>query len=148
MSTPPPQYQNQPPYGQPQQPYGYPQQPQPPAQRPQPGGLGRMLKSAVIVIAVFGALGYWVWDYNTDPNGGKAKKEAEAASHNPSIGDCVKVEDPQGSPVPTVVDCDSPEAEYKMGDLVVAGQQCGSEYDYGIKVTRRGLGHTMCFTKL
>ncbi|MEU8034191.1 hypothetical protein [Streptomyces sp. NPDC049099] len=107
-----------------------------------------MLKSAVIVIAVFGALGYWVWDYNTDPHGGKAKKEAEAASHNPAIGDCVKVEDPQGSPVPTVVDCDSPEAEYKMGDLVVAGQQCGSQYDYGIKVTRRGLGHTMCFTKL
>src|ERR1044071_9081332 len=106
MSTPPPQYQNQPLYGQPQQPYGYPQQPQAPyghpqqpqpprgPQRPQPGGLGRMLRSAVIVIAVFGALGYWVWDYNTDPNGGKAKKEAEAASHNPSIGDCVKVEDP------------------------------------------------------
>ncbi|MFE1879665.1 LppU/SCO3897 family protein [Streptomyces diastatochromogenes] len=172
MSTPPPQYQNQPPYGQPQQPYGYPQQPQAPVgypqqpqpqapyghpqqpqpprgpQRPQPGGLGRMLKSAVIVIAVFGALGYWVWDYNTDPNGGKAKKEAEAASHNPTIGDCVKVEDPQGSPVPTVVDCDSPEAEYKMGDRVVAGQQCGTEYDYGIKVTRRGSGSTMCFTKL
>lgn len=143
MSTPTPQYQNQPPYGQ-------PQQPQPPrgAQRPQSGGVGRMLRSAVIVIAVFGALGYWVWDYNTNPNGGKAKEEAEVASHNPTIGDCVKVQDPQGSPVPTVVDCDSPEAEYKMGDLVVAGQQCASKYDYGIKVTRRGLGRTMCFTKL
>ncbi|MEU2158317.1 hypothetical protein ABZ532_25460 [Streptomyces sp. NPDC019396] len=171
MSTPPPQYQNQPSYGQPQHPYGYPQQqpqqpygypqqpqapygypqqPQPPRgpQRPQPGGLGRALKSAVIVIAVFGALGYWVWDYNTDPNGGKAKKEAEAASHQPGIGDCVKVEDPEGSPVPTVVDCDSPEAEYKMGDRVVGSAQCDSKYDYGIKVTRRGSRSTMCFTKV
>ncbi|MFD5425804.1 hypothetical protein [Streptomyces sp. NPDC127084] len=163
----PQQPQPQTPYGYPQQPqapYGYPQQPQPQAlygyqqqpqpqspqgpQRPQSGALGRMLRSAVILIAVLGALGYWVWDYNTDPNGGKAKKEAESASHNPSIGDCVKIADPQGSPEPTVVDCDSPEAEYKMGDLTIGARQCDAKYDYAIKSTRRGSSTTKCFTKL
>lgn len=181
MSTPPPQYPNQPPYGQPQQPYGYPQQPQQPyygqpqqpqaqpqapygypqqpqpprgPQRPQPGGLLRAVKSGVIVIAVVGALGYWVWDYNTNPNGGKAKAEASASAsfdaHNPEVGDCVKVADPKGEPVPTVVDCGSPEAEYKMGELMPGqGQECSSEYDYGIRhYDRRGIDYTMCFTKV
>jgi hypothetical protein len=174
MSTPPPQYQNQPPFGQPQQPpygqpqpqqpYGYPQQPQAPygypqqPQQPQPprgpqrqpGGLGRALKSAVVMIAVVGAVGYWVYDYNTNPDGGKAKEEASVAAHNPEVGDCVKVKDPKGEPEPTVVDCDSSEAEYKMGDQVFgANAECSSTYDYGIHV--RG-GHsteyTMCFTKV
>ncbi|MFI7412243.1 hypothetical protein ACIBU0_26575 [Streptomyces sp. NPDC049627] len=167
MSTPPPQYQNQPPYGQQQppppygqqQPYGYPQQPQPPRgpQRPQPGGALRAVKSAVIVLAVFGAVGYWVWDYNTSPTGGKAKAEAsasaaadEAKTHEPEVGDCVKVADPQGHPVPTIVACDAPEAEYKMGALLPGqGQECSAEYDYGIQhYDRRGFDYTMCFTKV
>lgn len=168
MSTPPPQYQNQPPYGQ-QQPYGYPQQqqaqygypqqPQPPGgpQRPQPGGLLRAVKSAVVVIAVFGAVGYWVWDYNTSPTGGKAKAEAsasaaaeEAKTHDPEIGDCVKVADPQGEPLPTVVDCGSPEAEYKTGALLPGqGKECSAEYDYGIQYRNsRGFDYTLCFTKV
>lgn len=179
MSTPPPQYQNQPPYGQqpppppygqqqpygypqqpqPQAPYGHPQQPQPPRgpQRPQPGGALRAVKSAVVVLAVFGAVGYWVWDYNTSPTGGKAKAEAsasaaaeEAKTHEPEVGDCVKVADPQGNPVPTIVDCGSSEAEYKMGALLPGqGQECSAEYDYGIQHSnRRGFDYTMCFTKV
>ncbi|WP_128435305.1 LppU/SCO3897 family protein [Streptomyces cyaneus] len=172
MSTPPPQYQNQPPYGQPQQPYGYPQQaqpqapygypqqPQPPRgpQRPQPGGLLRAVKSAVIVVAVFGAVGYWVWDYNTSPTGGKAKADAsasaaaeEAKKHEPEIGDCVKVADPDGDPVPTVVGCDSAEAEYKLGEWMPGkGRECGSEYDYGIQYRNTGhrSSYTLCFTKV
>jgi hypothetical protein len=167
MSTPPPQYQNQPPYGQPQQPpYGYPQQPQPQApygypqqpQQPQPprgpqrqpGGLARALKSAVVMIAVVGAVGYWVWDYNTNPDGGKAKAEASASAHTPDLGDCVKVADPKGEPVPTVVDCNSPEAQYKLGDRVYGeGVECGSKYDYGIEYQNsRRLDYTLCFTKV
>lgn len=168
MSTPPPPYQNQQPYGQPQpqQPYGYPQQPQQPygypqqphsPQQPQPprgpqrpGGLGRALKSAVVMIAVVGAVGYWVWDYNTNPNGGKAKEEASVAAQNPEIGDCVKVADPKGEPVPTVVECGSPEAEYKMGDQVFGEDECSSKFDYGIRVhsNHRSMDYTMCFTKV
>jgi len=179
MSTPPPPYQNQPPYPQQQQ-YGYPQQPQPQApyghpqqpqapyghpqqphspqqpqpprgpQGPRPGGLGRALKSAVVMIAVVGAVGYWVWDYNTNPNGGKAKEEASVAAQNPRTGDCVKVADPKGEPVPTVVDCGSPEAEYKMGDQVFGEDECSPKYDYGIRVhsNHRSMDYTMCFTKV
>ncbi|GHH31626.1 hypothetical protein [Streptomyces lanatus] len=110
MSTPPPQYQNQP--------YGYAQpQPQPP-RGPQPGAALRMVKAALVVLAIFGGLGYYVWQYNTSPTGGKAKAEAsasaaaaEAKTHDPEVGDCVKVADPQGEPLPTVVDCGSSEAE-------------------------------------
>ncbi|GAA4933974.1 hypothetical protein ACFPM3_04895 [Streptomyces coeruleoprunus] len=180
MSTPPPHYQNQPPYGQPQsyghpqpygqqpqqyghpQPYGYQQQPHPPQpprgpQQPQPGGLLRGLKAAVVVLAVFGGLAYYVWDYNTSPTGGKAKAEAsqsaqaeENKTHDPNIGDCVKVDDPDGKPLPTIVDCGSPEAEYKTGDrLYGPDRQCGSEYDYGIEYSsRRGADYTLCFTKV
>ncbi|MFE0257224.1 hypothetical protein [Streptomyces sp. NPDC059010] len=180
MSTPPPQYQNQPPYGQQpygqqpppygqQQPYGYPQQqqqpyggpqpPQPPRgpQRPQPGGLLRMLKAAVVVIAIFGGLAYYVWDYNTSPTGGKAKAEAsasaaaeEAKTHDPEVGDCVKVADPQGDPLPTIVDCGSPEAQYKTGaQLPGQGKECSAEYDYGIQYRNtRGFDYTLCFTKV
>jgi hypothetical protein len=178
MSTPPPQYQNQPPYGQPQQPYGQPQQPygqpqqpygypqqphqpqpQPPRgpQRPQPGGPLRVVKSAAIVIAVFGALAWYVWDYNTSPTGGKAKAEAAAsaqasedATHDPNIGDCVKVKDPQGDPLPTIVDCGSPEAEYKTADKLLGDDlNCDSKYVYGIQVHQsHQLDYTLCFTKV
>ncbi|WP_416985535.1 LppU/SCO3897 family protein [Streptomyces sp. T028] len=157
MSAPSP-YQNQP--HQPHQPqYGQqPQyvQPQPP-QGPRPGGMLRMVKSAVIVIAIFGGLAYYVYDYNTDPNGGKAKAEASAsaqasedATHTPSIGDCVKVKDPKGEPVPTIVDCGSSEAEYKTEDVLMGeGEECGSEYDYGILVSNsRSMDYTYCFTKV
>ncbi|MFD7814126.1 hypothetical protein ACFV6E_14400 [Streptomyces sp. NPDC059785] len=115
------------------------------------------LIGVVVVIAVFGAVGYWVWDYNTSPTGGKAKAEAsqsaqakEDATHDPEIGDCVTVEDPEGEPVPTVIDCDDPKAEYKMGErLIGAGKECGSAYDYGIQVQQsRGIDYTMCFTKV
>ena len=169
MSASPPPYQNQPQYGGPQQPYGYPQQqhgypqqpqaPQPPRgpQRTRPGGPLRMLKSAVIVLAVFGGLAYYVYDYNTNPNGGKAKAEASAsaqasedATHTPSVGDCVKVADPEGEPVPTIVDCGSPEAQYKTEDVLMGeGEKCGSEYDYGILVSNsRSMDYTYCFTKV
>ncbi|MFF4346397.1 hypothetical protein [Streptomyces sp. NPDC001530] len=159
MSTPPPHYQNQPPYGQPQAPYGYPQQPQPPRgpQQPRPGGGLRALKAAVVVIAVIGGVGYYVWNYNTSPTGGKAKAEAsqsaqveENKTHDPDVGDCVKVEDPDGEPLPTVVDCDAAEAEYKTGDrLYGPDKKCGSEYDYGIEYSNsRGADYTLCFTKV
>ncbi|MGW1376285.1 LppU/SCO3897 family protein [Streptomyces sp. NPDC002446] len=181
MSAPPP-YQNQPP----QQPYGYPpqqpygqQQPQQPygQQPPQPhaypqqrGGQQRPpqrsplrgLITAVVVLAVFGGVGWYVWNYNTDPNGGKAKAEAsasarakEAEKHNPDVGDCVKVQDPNGTPVPTIVDCSSAEAEYKMVErLYGAGQECGQNgkrADYGIDYSgrrRSGGSYTLCFTKV
>jgi hypothetical protein len=170
MSTPPPHYQNQPPYGQPQPPYGYPQQPQAPygypqqqpqpprgPRQPQPGGGLRALKAAVVVIAVIGGVGYYVWDYNTSPTGGKAKAEAsqsaqaeENKTHDPDIGDCVKVEDPDGEPLPTIVDCAAAEAEYKTGDkLYGPNQKCGSGYDYGIEYSNsRGADYTLCFTKV
>lgn len=179
MSTPPPQYQNQPPYGQPQQPYGYPQQPQAPygypqqqqapygqpqapqqpqgPQRPRPGGPLRVVKSAAVVIAVFGALAWYVYDYNTDPHGGKAKAEAAAsaqasedATHDPNIGDCVKVKDPQGEPLPTIVDCGSPKAEYKTADKLLGPDlKCDSKYVYGIQVHQsHQLDYTLCFTKV
>ncbi|MEV4439941.1 hypothetical protein AB0K09_13100 [Streptomyces sp. NPDC049577] len=177
MSAPPP-YQNQPPYqgqppypGQPQQPYGYaqPQQPygyaQPPQPQPQPPSRPQpprrspvhSLLSVAVVVAVFGGAAWYVWDYNTDPNGGKAKKEAartarveEGKTHDPQVGDCVKVQDPEGEPLPTIVDCGSPEAQYKTADkLYGAGKKCGPSSDYGIQVTsRRSLGYTLCFTKV
>ncbi|WP_327315666.1 LppU/SCO3897 family protein [Streptomyces sp. NBC_01235] len=184
MSVPPP-YQNQPPYGQPQQPpYGHPQQPQPPyghpqqpyghpqppqppygyqpqppqgPRPPQPGGAMRALKTAVVLIAVMGGLGYYVYDYNTSPTGGKAKAEAsqsaqaeEAKTHDPDIGDCVKVADPEGDPLPTVVDCGSAEAQYKTGDkLIGPDRKCGSEYDYGIQYSNsRSVDYTLCFTEV
>ena len=174
MSAPPPPYPNQPQYGQPQhqpygqqqpqygqpqQPYGHPQQPQPPRgpQRPRSGGPLRVVKSAAVVLAVFGGLAYYVYDYNTDPHGGKAKAEASAsaqasedATHRPNIGDCVKVADPQGEPVPTIVDCSSPEAQYKTGDVLMGeDEECGSEFDYGIRVDNsRSMDYTYCFTKV
>ncbi|GGR49414.1 hypothetical protein WEB32_13270 [Streptomyces netropsis] len=146
MSAPPP-YQYQPPH----QPM---HQPQPPS--PQRSPL-RGLITALVMLAVFGGVGWYVWDYNTDPNGGKAKKEAdrvarveEAKEHNPKIGDCVKVQDPHGKPVPTIVDCGSPEAEYKTGAILYGpDKKCGAEYQYGIQYSgRRTVDNTMCFTKL
>ncbi|REK89346.1 hypothetical protein DY245_16410 [Streptomyces inhibens] len=176
MSAPPPPYQNQPPqqpYGypqqQPQQPYGYPQQqPQQPQsygypqqqprgpQQPRRSPL-RALITAVIVLAIFGGGAWYVWDYNTNPNGGKAKAEASRAAraaenkkHDPQIGDCVKVQDPQGDPLPEIVDCGSTEAEYKTGDrLYGPDKECGSKFDYGIQFSsRRGADYTLCFTKV
>ncbi|MGW0611933.1 LppU/SCO3897 family protein [Streptomyces sp. NPDC002788] len=99
------------------------------------------MKSAVVVPAVFGAVGYWVWDHDTSPIGGKAKAEASASAaaeedkkHEPEIGDCVKVADPDGEPVPTVVACDSAEAEYKLAEWIPGKyRECGSECDYGIR---------------
>ncbi|PNE37166.1 LppU/SCO3897 family protein [Streptomyces noursei] len=163
------------PYGQPQQPYGgppqqpyagAPQQPYgPPHQQPAPGQQRqpqrsplRGLITAVIILAVFGGGAWYVWDYNTNPNGGKAKKEAaraernaEAKTHDPHVGDCVKVDHPNGEPLPTIVDCTSPSAQYKMGArLIGANKQCDrSSYDYSLSVTgRRMADYTMCFTKV
>lgn len=113
----------------------------------------RKAKAAAVVIVLFAGLGYYVWDYNTSPTGGKAKAEAsasaEAEAHDPQVGDCVKVADPQGKPVPTVVDCGSPEAQYKTGELLPGqDQECGSEWDYGIQYySSRGFDYTLCFTK-
>jgi len=177
MSAPPP-YQNQPqqpygypqqqqPYGypqqqQPQQPYGYPQQHQGPQgpqrpQRPQPQRSPlRGLITAVIVLAVFGGAAWYVWDYNTNPHGGKAKKEAAQAAraeenkkYNPQVGDCVKVHDPQGEPLAEIVGCGSPEAQYKTADRLIGDARCGSKFDYGIHVSiRHSSNYTLCFTKV
>ncbi|MGW4752623.1 LppU/SCO3897 family protein [Streptomyces chartreusis] len=117
----------------------------------------RTIKAAVVVLAVVGGLAYYVWDYNTSPTGGKAKAEAsasaaaeEAKTHDPEIGDCVKVADPQGKPLPTVVDCGSSEAEYKTGALLPGqDQECGAKYAYGIQYRNtRGFDYTLCFTKV
>ncbi|MGW7450159.1 LppU/SCO3897 family protein [Streptomyces sp. NPDC054787] len=78
-------------------------------------------------------------DYNTNPNGGQAKKEAAAVAqheedktHEPKVGDCVKVQDPQGEPVPTIVYCGSAEAEYKTGEILPGeGMKCGPESPTG-----------------
>ncbi|MEV6948362.1 hypothetical protein AB0N07_41875 [Streptomyces sp. NPDC051172] len=100
----------------------------------------RVVKAVAMVVVLFGGVGYYVWDYNTSPTGGKARAaasaSASAAAHDPGIGDCVKVKDPKGEPVTTVVDCNSPEAEYKLGEMVPgANTECGSKYDYGIQTT-------------
>ncbi|MEU6578356.1 hypothetical protein [Streptomyces sp. NPDC046805] len=153
MSATPPSYPNHP--NQPQQPYGHQQQ-QPP-RRPQSGGPLRVLKSVLMVTVIFGALAYYVWDYNTSPTGGKARASASAsaqaeedATHNPDVGDCVKVQDPQGDPVPTIVDCNSPEAEYKTGDKLYGDDlKCPSKYEYGIQYhDLHQLDYTLCFTKV
>ncbi|MGX1885468.1 LppU/SCO3897 family protein [Streptomyces sp. NPDC055287] len=153
MSAPPP-YQNHPQ----QHPYGQPQQPPPggPNRPRQVSPLQRLL-GPLLVLAVFGGVGYYVWDYNTNPNGGQAKKEAagraqyeEDKTHAPEPGDCVEIKDPQGEPVPTIVDCDSPAAQYKTGEIL-PGQdmKCGPKFDYGIQHTEtRGFDYTMCFNKL
>ncbi|MFJ5535292.1 hypothetical protein [Streptomyces sp. NPDC093261] len=113
-----------------------------------------MVKSVAIVVAIFGGLAYYVWDYNTSPTGGKAKAEASASAyakaHGPAIGDSVKVKDPQGEPLPTVVDCGSPEAEYKLGEMLPGkGMHCPSEYDYGIQYRNgRKFNYTLSFTKV
>ncbi|MGW4809656.1 LppU/SCO3897 family protein [Kitasatospora sp. NPDC004272] len=154
-------YGGQPAYGQPPAPYA--QQPAP-GPRPPAGPSGprrrsplQALLSVGIVLAVFGGGGWYVWNYNTSPTGGKAKAEAsrsaraaEAKTHDPEVGDCVKVADPEGHPVPTVVDCASPEAEYKMADqLLGEDKHCGEEFDYGIRyVSSRRIDSTLCFTKI
>ncbi|MEV4434717.1 hypothetical protein [Streptomyces sp. NPDC049585] len=170
MSVPPqyPQHQQpypQQPYGQqpyphPQQPYGQPYgqpMPQPPAppRRPQASPL-RGLITAVVLLAIFGGGAWYVYDYNTNPNGGKAKKEAErtakvdeAKKHQPQRGDCVKIEHPDNDPLPTIVDCGSPEAQYKMGEtLLGADKHCGPEYAIGLRTVGRFSNSTMCFTKV
>ncbi|MFG2827549.1 hypothetical protein ACGFWI_08815 [Streptomyces sp. NPDC048434] len=117
----------------------------------------RGLITAVIVLAVFGGGAWYVWNYNTDPHGGKAKAEASQAAraeenkkYNPEVGDCVKVQDPKGEPLPVIVGCGSDEAQYKTGDkLIGADKRCGSGFDYGIQVSsRRGADYTLCFTKV
>jgi len=175
MSAPPPPYQNQPP----QQPYGYAppppmpygQQPpyaqqlpyggqQPPAPQPPRGPRRSPLQAVLpiaIVVAIFGGGAWYVWDYNTDPNGGKAKAAAsqsaraeENKKYDPKIGDCVRIQDPDGQPLPVIVDCTSTEAEYKMGDkLYGTNRSCGSKFDYGIKYSSsRSADYTLCFTKV
>ncbi|TJZ50272.1 hypothetical protein FCH28_23555 [Streptomyces piniterrae] len=174
MSAPPPPYQNQPPqqpygYQQPPQQYGqqqygqqpYGQQPQQPRgpQRPQPQrNPRRALINITVILAVICGTVWYVWDYNTNPNGGKAKAEASASArakeiekYNPEVGDCVKVDDPHGEdPTAVVVDCDSPQAQYKTGEeLIGANETCPSKYDYGIHyIPSRGSQSTLCFTKL
>ncbi|MFG2191032.1 hypothetical protein [Streptomyces sp. NPDC048639] len=164
----PPQGYGHPP--QPQQPYGHPPQPQqgygfpqppggpqrPPQRNPRRSPL-RGLVNVVVLLAVFGGIAWYVWDYNTDPNGGKAKAEAsqsaqakENEKYRPEVGDCVKVDDPQGDPQPEVVDCGSAEAEYKMGDMLYGpDKKCGQRFDYGIEYSSsRGGDHTLCFTRV
>jgi hypothetical protein len=76
------------------------------------------------------------------------------ATHDPDTGDRVKVKvkvkDPRGDPLPTVVDCDSAEAEYTLGEMLPGKMECGSKYDYGIRYRNSGhrLSYTLCFTKV
>ncbi len=179
MSAPPPPYQNQPPqqpYGYPQQPYGQQQPPQPYGQQPQQypypqqqGGPQRPpqrqasplrgLITAVIVLAVFGGGAWYVWNYNTDPNGGKAKAEASASAraeenkkYAPQTGDCIDMQGTPDAPRPLVVDCGSPQAEYKTGErLDGGGRKCGPQYDTSIVYSGarfRSGNYTLCFTKV
>ncbi|MFI6448268.1 hypothetical protein [Kitasatospora sp. NPDC050543] len=159
-----PPYGQQPGYGQ-QPPYGG-QQPAPPQpsqrgpqrpQQPQRRSPVHSLLSIAIIVAVLGGGAWYVWKYNTDPNGGKAKAQAsqsaraeEDKKHDPKIGDCVKVQDPQGDPLPEIVDCKSAEAQYKTADkLYGPDKSCGSKFDYGIKYSiSRGTDYTLCFTKV
>ncbi|MEV0531330.1 hypothetical protein [Kitasatospora sp. NPDC050463] len=186
MSAPPPPYQNQQPqqpYGYappPQMPYGqqpqygqqqsyaqppYAQQPyvpQAPSDPRPPQGPGRRsplhsVLSVAVVLAVFGGGAWYVWKYNTDPNGGKAKAEAtrsaqaeENKKYDPKVGDCVRIQDPQGDPLPVIVDCKSAEAQYRMADTLYGpDRSCGSAYDYGIRYSsRRSTDYTLCFKKV
>ncbi|OEU97857.1 hypothetical protein AN217_08325 [Streptomyces qinglanensis] len=162
MSAPPPyQYQYQQPQGPPPQYQQYQQYQAPPPprgpQRPQQGGPLRGLIAAVLVLAVFGGVGWYVYDYNTDPDGGKAKAEAsrsarieEQKTHDPQQGNCVKIEGTDDDPLPTIVDCGSPEAEYRTGKrLFGPDKECPAQYDYGIQYSsNRGGDHTMCFTEV
>ncbi|MFI1521824.1 LppU/SCO3897 family protein [Kitasatospora cineracea] len=157
-------YGGQPAYGQPPvsgaQPHApYAQQPAPGPRPPAPRRRSPLQAalSVGIVLAIFGGGAWYVWNYNTSPTGGKAKAEAsrsaravEAKTHDPEIGDCVKVADPEGHPVPTIVDCASPEAEYKMADQLLGDDKhCGKEFDYGIRyVSSRRIDSTLCFTKI
>ncbi|MBT2506739.1 hypothetical protein J7I98_12730 [Streptomyces sp. ISL-98] len=158
MSAQPPPYQNHPP----QQPYGGYPQPQPGPQgpqrpqRPQTHPVQGLL-AALVVLALFGGGAWYVYDYNTNPNGGKAKEQAAVDAqnekdkkHEPEVGDCVKIQDPEGEPLPTIVDCGSAEAEYKTGDMLYGpDMECGSKFDYGIQYhSSRGGDHTLCFNKV
>ncbi|MEV0371684.1 hypothetical protein AB0I10_17945 [Streptomyces sp. NPDC050636] len=170
MSAPPPPYQNQPQqhgypqqqYGQQQygqQHYGQPQPPRGPQRQPQRSPL-RALINIAVVLAVVGGTAWYVWDYNTNPNGGKAKAEASASAqakenekYNPEEGDCVKILDAHGdNPTPEIVNCKSPEAEYKTGErLTGADAKCESPpYDTSIHYSSgRSYGsYTLCFTKV
>ncbi|MFH8572531.1 hypothetical protein [Streptomyces sp. NPDC017993] len=182
MSTPPPPYQHQPQYQPPQQPYGAPQAyqqqygapqapqqygapkapqqygaPQPPRgpQRPQQRSPLQALLTVVVVLAIFGGGAWYVWDYNTNPNGGKAKAEAsqsaqaeENKTHDPKVGDCIKVEGSQEDPLPVIVECGSAEAEYKMGERNFgADAKCGPQYVYVMHYSSKYTRYTMCFTK-
>ncbi|MFG2135439.1 hypothetical protein [Streptomyces sp. NPDC048650] len=184
MSAPPPPYQNQPPqqpygypqqpqqpqpqYGQqPQQPYGQPQQPQygqQPQSPQQPRGPRqpqrsplRGLITAVIMLALFGGIGWYVWDYNTNPHGGKAKKEAAQKAeikendrkYNPKVGNCVKITGSDDDVAMEVVDCDSSAAGYKTGEVISGDERCGPQYTKSVhRQPRLGAGTTWCFTKV
>ncbi|MEW2222860.1 hypothetical protein AB0939_26750 [Streptomyces sp. NPDC006990] len=126
-------------------------------QRPPQASPLRGLIAAVLVLAVFGGVGWYVYDYNTDPDGGKAEAEAsrsarieEQKTHDPQQGDCVKIEGTDDDPLPTIVDCGSPEAEYRTGQrLFGPDKECPARYDYGIQYSsNRGGDHTMCFTEV
>lgn len=153
MSAPPPPYQNHPP----QQPNGYPQPPRGPQRQGQQTHPVQALFAVLIILALFGGGAWYVYDYNTNPNGGKAKEQAAVDAqnekdkkHEPKAGDCVKVQDPKGDPLPTIVDCGSPEAEYKTGDTLYGpAMECGSKFDYGIQYSNTpGGDYTLCFTKV
>ncbi|WP_228456852.1 LppU/SCO3897 family protein, partial [Streptomyces durbertensis] len=120
-----------------------------PRQR-QPGPLHKLIVF-VLAAVLIGGVGWWVYDHNRTPaDGGPSKAEVEDRKNNPREGDCVKIHDPEGSPRPETVDCDSPEAEYRRGEkLDGSGQECGPSYDYGIQFRqRRGSNYTLCFTKI
>ncbi|MGW0732486.1 LppU/SCO3897 family protein [Streptomyces sp. NPDC002851] len=116
------------------------------------------LLSVLIVVAIFGGVAWYVWDYNTNPNGGKAKEEAAEAARLKeeekkaiNRGDCVKVKDAYGdNPAPTKVDCGSPDAQFKAGEMLYGpDKKCGAPYDYGIQYSSsRGGDYTQCYTKL
>ncbi|MFJ9415685.1 hypothetical protein ACIRPT_16140 [Streptomyces sp. NPDC101227] len=172
MSAPPPPYQNQPP----QQPYGYPQQPQQPYGQqpygqqqpygnPQPPNRPRQpqrspLRGAITAVIMLGILGggaWYVWDYNTNPHGGKAAKEAAASAsaddydkkHNPKVGDCVKITGSDRDMEMTIVGCDSTDAQYKTGEVIGGHEKCGPQYSRSIVYSyNHRPTTTWCFSKV
>ncbi|MFF8369962.1 hypothetical protein ACF05W_14065 [Streptomyces lydicus] len=158
MSTPPP-HQTQP-YGyqHPQQPYGQPQPmpgaPQPPRRNPL-----RAAINIVVLFAVIGGVVWWVVDYNTNPNGGKAAEQASASAsaeaynkrHNPQVGDCVKVtgSEDDNTLQMTIVGCGSSEAQYKTAEVLTGAQECKPETVRAISLRgRHAVSTRWCFSKI
>ncbi|MFF7704483.1 LppU/SCO3897 family protein [Streptomyces lydicus] len=113
----------------------------------------------VVLFAVIGGVVWWVVDYNTNPNGGKAAEQASASAsaeaynkrHNPQVGDCVKVtgSEDDNTLQMTIVGCDSSEAQYKTAEVLTGAQECKPDTARAISLRGRHTVSTRwCFTKV